>query len=130
MDQAKQTDLATCVYLIFKGAADITQKGPRRMLAEMLQVKASQYNSEIVPRIQFSCSSDLTGNLAAKTVCREWSIHPEDNDFFRLPGFDPFKNPSCRMHATDHGIFKRLLDLSIFIISRQKANIKREFDDR
>ena len=49
--------------LCFKGAADITQKGPRRMLAEMLQVKASQYNSEIVPRIQFSCSSDLTGNL-------------------------------------------------------------------
>jgi hypothetical protein len=70
------------------------------------------------------------GKPAAKTVCREWSIHPEDNDLFRLPGFDPFKNPSCRMHATDHGIFKRLLDLSIFIISRQKANIKREFDDR
>ena len=49
--------------LIFKGAADITEKGPRRMLAEMLQVRPLRSNSEIVPRIQFSCSSDLTGNL-------------------------------------------------------------------
>ena len=32
---------------------------------------------------------------------------------FYLPGFDPCKNPSCRMHACDQGIFKKLLSLIV-----------------
>jgi hypothetical protein len=37
------------------------------------------------------------------------SVHPEFNVMFYVPGLNPFNNPSCRMHQTDHGIFKNLL---------------------
>ena len=41
------------------------------------------------------------------------SIHPEFNTMFSVPGMNPFNNPSCRMHQTDHGIFKNMLDLTV-----------------
>jgi hypothetical protein len=38
------------------------------------------------------------------------SIHPEFNALFFVPGFNPMENPSCRMHQTDAGVFKNMLD--------------------
>ena len=34
------------------------------------------------------------------------------------------------MHACDHGTFKRILDLVVGVVGKQKAQVKREFDDR
>ena len=57
-------------------------------------------------------------------------MHPERNPLWDLPGFNPCKNPSCRMHACDHGTFKRILDLITAVISSRSSTIKRLFDDR
>jgi hypothetical protein len=65
-----------------------------------------------------------------KKVSKDWSVHPEWNPLLDLPGFDPCKNPSCRMHACDHGTFKRILDLVVGVVGKQKAEVKRDFDDR
>lgn len=34
------------------------------------------------------------------------------------------------MHACDHGTFKRILDLVVGVVGKQKAEVKRDFDDR
>jgi len=116
--------------LLFKGNADITLAGPRRTVADMKEVSGTLTERHAYHAWMTQKMSNTGGRPPTKAVCREWSIHPEVNPIFNLPGFDPFRNPSCRMHACDHGIFKRLLDLCTTLISKQPAHIKREFDDR
>jgi len=70
------------------------------------------------------------GQKIPKKLCQEWSVHPEPNPLWDLPGFNPCRNPSCRMHACDHGTFKRILDLTTAVISSRPSAIKRQFDDR
>ena len=62
--------------------------------------------------------------------CKEHSIHPEMNMLFYLPGFDPCKNPSCRMHACDQGIFKKLLSLIVEHLKTERVAVVREFERR
>ena len=40
---------------------------------------------------------------------KEFSVHPEYNHLYDVPGLNVFRNPSCRAHATDLGIFKKIL---------------------
>ena len=70
------------------------------------------------------------GRKIPRKLCKEWSVHSEPNPLWNLPGFNPCKNPSCRMHACDHGTFKRILDLTTAVISSRSSAIKRQFDDR
>jgi len=70
------------------------------------------------------------GRPLTLAISKEWSIHPEINRLFDLPGFDPFTNPSCRMHACDHGILVKVLDMVIKLITIKGATTKREFDNR
>jgi hypothetical protein len=70
------------------------------------------------------------GRPLTTAISKEWSIHPEINRLFDLPGFDPFTNPSCRMHACDHGILVKVLDMVIKLITIKGATTKREFDNR
>jgi hypothetical protein len=116
---------------VFKGSSDIGAQGPLRTVHDMIEVSSCQtryINAIIISLLQKLWSDG--GRAPTKALCREWSIHPEPNPIFKLPGFDPFRNPSCRMHACDHGIFKRVLDLCTTLLSKHPAHIKREFDDR
>ena len=63
-------------------------------------------------------------------TCKEISFHPEENALFFLPGYDPTKNPSCRMHACDQGIFKKLLQMIIDHVKAQGQVVIREFENR
>ena len=63
-------------------------------------------------------------------TCKEISFHPEQNALFFLPGYDPMKNPSCRMHACDQGIFKKLLQMIIEHVKSQGQAIVRDFENR
>jgi hypothetical protein len=44
------------------------------------------------------------------------SIHPEFNALFFVPGFSPLENPSCRMHQTDAGIYKNMIQDIICVL--------------
>jgi len=63
-----------------------------------------------------------------KQKSKELSIHPELNSFFDVPGMNPFFNPPCRMHSTDHGIFVKLLDLVKEVVKKERKSA--EFDKR
>jgi hypothetical protein len=52
---------------------------------------------------------ESSSSTMPKEVSQQLSIHPEFNDMFYVPGMNPFNNPPCRMHQTDHGIFKSML---------------------
>ncbi len=42
-------------------------------------------------------------------VSMKLSIHKEYNPLYFVPGFNPLMNPPCRMHQTEGGIFKTML---------------------
>ena len=65
-----------------------------------------------------------------ESTCKEISFHPEQNALFFLPGYDPMKNPSCRMHACDQGIFKKLFQMIIEHVKAQGVVVVREFENR
>jgi len=48
------------------------------------------------------------------------SLHPERNSLYRLRHFNPFQNPSCRMHSTDHGIFVKIFGLVLELARTSK----------
>jgi Plavaka transposase len=56
---------------------------------------------------------DNRTSTMTRDVSEELSVHSEFNSLFDVPGLNPFNNPSCRMHQTDHGVFKNLLDLTV-----------------
>ena len=62
--------------------------------------------------------------------CRDISFHPEPNALFHLPGYNPCRNPSCRMHACDQGIFKKLLDMVTQQIKLESTSVRTEFENR
>ncbi len=53
-------------------------------------------------------TEDMSSSMS-RDVSLSLSIHPEFNVMFYVPGLNPFNNPSCRMHQSDHGLFKSLL---------------------
>ena len=120
--------------LCFSNNADITQIGAQRSLSHWKEVR----NTVVVvllSRTRHICQLFTQQNSNGvrkipKKVSKDWSVHPEWNPLLDLPGFDPCKNPSCRMHACDHGTFKRILDLVVGVVGKQKAEVKRDFDDR
>ena len=59
-----------------------------------------------------------------------WSLHPEHNPIFWIAGLDLFKNPSCLMHAVDHGVFVRLLASVIEFVSSFGSQVIQEFEER
>ena len=62
---------------------------------------------------------------------RDYSIHPEHNKMFYLPGYNPCNNPSCRMHSCDQGIFKQLFAMiRDHVMSLGRIAIVREFESR
>jgi hypothetical protein len=69
------------------------------------------------------------------TMPADWSkylsVHTEFNLMFHIPGLNPFNNPACRMHQTDHGIFPLILRLIVRLFKRhgRKGSIKL-FDNR
>jgi hypothetical protein len=65
-----------------------------------------------------------------EATCKDISFHPEQNALFFLPGYDPMKNPSCRMHACDQGIFKKLFQMIIEHVKAQGVVVLREFENR
>ena len=62
--------------------------------------------------------------------CKDISFHPEPNALFHLPGYNPCRNPSCRMHACDQGIFKKLLDMVVQQIKLECSQVRTEFESR
>jgi hypothetical protein len=63
-------------------------------------------------------------------LSRDLSFHPEPNALFNLPGYDPCRNPSCRMHATDQGLFKKIMDMVIQQVKLESATIRTAFENR
>ena len=61
---------------------------------------------------------------------RDLPFHPEPNALFNLPGYDPCRNPSCRMHATDQGLFKKIMDMVIQQVKLESATIRTAFENR
>jgi hypothetical protein len=58
---------------------------------------------------QFFDPVTKTSSMSAQDSAR-LSVHPEFNALFFVPGFNPIVNPSCRMHQTDAGIFKNMME--------------------
>ena len=145
-----EKDLATCVTglyasgrahrpcnlcdLDFGNNADITQKGPQRQITQLKQVVALAltfvHNYTFNVFFQLLAQYSGPGKKMPKSISKQYSLHPEPNPIFDLPGFNTYKNPSCRMHACDHGVFKRLLDMVLELVGKQRAEIKRTFDER
>ena len=145
-----EKDLATCVTglyasgrahrpcnlcdLDFGNNADITQKGPQRQITQLKQVVALAltfvHNYTFNVFFQLLAQYSGPGKKMPKSISKQYSLHPEPNPIFDLPGFNACKNPSCRMHACDHGVFKRLLDMVLELVGKQRAEIKRTFDER
>ena len=67
---------------------------------------------------------DSTTRLS--TMPEDWSkylsIHPEYNSMFHVPGLNPFWNPPCRMHSLDHGVFVRILELTVDLLKARGKN--------
>ena len=61
---------------------------------------------------------------------KEFSVHPEYNHLYDVPGLNVFRNPSCRAHATDLGIFKKNFEMVVLKITSIGSNISREFEER
>jgi hypothetical protein len=59
---------------------------------------------------------------------QEFSMHGEDNYLWDIPDYDVFMTPVCRMHATDHGILVKILDLCVSIVKKQR--VRSVFDTR
>jgi hypothetical protein len=68
--------------------------------------------------------------LTERSDCKEFSIHAEPNFFLSLVGLNVFSLPSCRMHATDHGVFEHLLKLVLTLLRSQGQQCIRKFDQR
>ncbi len=62
------------------------------------------------------------------------SLHPEYNDLFFLQGFNPFMNPSDRMHQLDNGIFVMILQDIVKLLGKKELGgskkLVEEFDVR
>ncbi len=51
-----------------------------------------------------------------------YSIHPEWNQCFWVPGYNPFTNPPCLMHQFSLGIFSNMvLDLCVKLLTNDKT---------
>jgi hypothetical protein len=87
-------------------------------------------NHTLIAFLQLLAQYSGPGKKMPKSISKQYSLHPEPNPILDLPGFNATKNPSCRMHACDHGVFKRLLDMILELVGKQRAEIKRTFDER
>jgi len=74
--------------------------------------------------------SQLLNNKPTPVQQKFWSIHPEHNPLFSIPGLDVFKNPSCLMHAADHGVFVRLLASVFEFVSSFGTQVVQELEER
>eukprot|EP00301_Raphidiophrys_heterophryoidea_P014637 c23073_g1_i1.p1 GENE.c23073_g1_i1~~c23073_g1_i1.p1 ORF type:complete len:294 (+),score=54.77 c23073_g1_i1:1225-2106(+) len=61
-------------------------------------------------------------------LAQEYSLQPEHNKLWNVPGLDVFRIPPCRMHATDHGVFVLLFQLTMKWLHNHRAT--QQFDDR
>jgi hypothetical protein len=53
---------------------------------------------------------------------KDLSIHPEYNPAYFVPGYNPFENPSCRMHQFDHGNYVYVKQLVVEFLSKMCNN--------
>ena len=62
-----------------------------------------------------------TSSMTSKDSA-DLSIHTEFNMLFFVPGFSPLDNPSCRMHQTDAGVFKSMMDDIVSVLREYGGN--------
>ena len=103
----------------------ITQLGDPRTLSDMSKVRIIFVQ---ILRVKFV--SKLLSDKPTIAKLKEWSIHPEPNGLFLVPGLDVFKTPSCMLHALDHGVFVRLLDMVCALVSQSSPAIQHDFEGR
>lgn len=72
------------------------------------------------------------GLMLTEEQADDLSIHQLDNVMFWVPGLNPFHSPPCRMHQCEQGIFAKLKDMCIDVISTWPDHGKfiGEFDQR
>ncbi len=61
--------------------------------------------------------------LLSQTASKQLSLQPEFNPLLQVPGLNVFHTPSCRMHAMDLGIAKKLMEYLHKFLSTQRNSI-------
>jgi hypothetical protein len=59
---------------------------------------------------------------------KRYSIHPEENHLWLLPGYDVFRTPICRMHTTDHGLAPLIRNNCVSLLKKLRG--LEDFDQR
>ena len=80
-------------------------------------------------RALFDRDTETSRMTAAES--RRMSLHRDFNWMYFVAGYNPFLNPPCLMHQTDHGIFKLLIGLVVKFVTKYcgSACLQR-FDER
>jgi hypothetical protein len=76
--------------------------------------------------LPFQLIKDGLDNATSK----DFSIHPEYNALFDVPGLNVFRNPSCRAHSTDLGIFKKIFEMLVSKLISSGQEVSRTFEER
>jgi len=135
-----EKDLASCVTGMYASSntrrpcnvctcdfnnQSIVDLGDERSLKHMSQVRTLS-GCAISPYLLHK----LLSNKPTIKKLKKWSIHPEPNALFTVPGLNVFRTPSCMLHSLDHGIFVRLLDMTCAFVEKSEPAIRHDFEAR